>query len=396
MSDHPLKIAFLSPHREHMGDTRSIPILAKGLAELGHSVDLLQAWQEWGHVDFSSDDSDVSVVSLRTRWFAPVLPNIAKISKWASYRVSMAVLFFAMIPGLVWYLYRTKPDIIVVRMLTGPTIIIVKLLRFRTKVLVSVGGMPRRSTFRNILWPLVYGRADGFIASAHGVADMVGQISEVDVKTIDVFWDPVLDDEMLAAAQGQTNHEWFNDGGAPVVMSLGRLTRQKDFTTLLRAFAEAIKLVDARLVIFGDGEERGILEEEIRRLGITDKVDLPGFTNSPFAHLSQCDIFVLSSLWEGSSHALIEAQGLGIPSITTDCPSGQREIAMDGESSIVVPVGDELEMANAITLLLSDQSECDRLSTCALKNSYRFMPANVSKLWDRKIMSVVNGTGYRS
>jgi hypothetical protein len=107
MSDRPLKIAFLSPHREHMGDTRSIPILAKGLAELGHSVDLLQAWQEWGHVDFSSDDSDVRVVSLRTRWFAPVLPNISKISKWASYRVSMLVLFIAMMPGLITYLYRS-------------------------------------------------------------------------------------------------------------------------------------------------------------------------------------------------------------------------------------------------------------------------------------------------
>ena len=390
MTDRPLKIAFLSPHTKYMGDTRSLPTLARELTKLGHEVDLLQAWKEWQHLDLSDSNPDFRVVSLRTRWFAPVLPNISKISPWASYRLLMAVLAFAMMPGLIWYLWRQKPDVLMVRMLTMPVIIAVKSLRIRTRVVVSTGGMPQRSFIRNRLWPLVYTKADGFVASAPGVAEMISLTSGVDKNEIDVFWDPVLDDEMLAAAQNQTTHKWFGDGGAPIVMSLGRLTRQKDYITLVRAFGLAVKRVDARLVIFGDGEQREMLEDEVRNLGITDRVDFPGFTDSPFGHLKQCAVFALSSRWEGSSHALIEAQGLGVPSVTTDCPSGQREIAMDGETALVVPVGDPAALADAMVRLISDRPEADRLSVNALKNSDRFKPANIGILWEKKIADLVN------
>ncbi|MCH8309756.1 MAG: glycosyltransferase [Chloroflexi bacterium] len=175
-----------------------------------------------------------------------------------------------------------------------------------------------------------------------------------------------------------------------LVMSLGRLTRQKDYITLVRAFGLAGKRVDARLVIFGDGEQREMLEDEVRNLGIMDRVDFPGFTDSPFGHLKRCAVFALSSRWEGSSHALIEAQGLGVPSVTTDCPSGQREIAMDGETALVVPVGDPAALADAMVRLISDRPEADRLSANALKNSDRFKPANIGILWEKKIADLVN------
>lgn len=388
MTESPLKIAFLSPHRSYMGDTRSIPTLAEELSKFGHRVDLLEAWKEWQHLDYSEHDSGVRVVSLRTRWFAPVLPNVSKISSWASYRIYMAVIAFAMMPGLIWYLLRQKPDVLVVRMLTSPVIVTVKLLRIRTKILVSTGGMPRPSTVRNRLWPSVYTRADGIVASAPGVADMISSISGVDRNEIEVIWDPVLDDDALASAADETSHKWFGDGGVPIVISLGRLTRQKDFRTLVRAFGLVSKNVDARLVIFGDGEEREMLEAEIDELGISENVDMPGFTNSPFAYLRQCDVFVLSSIWEGSSHALIEAQGLGVPSVTTDCPSGQKEIAMDGESALVVPVGDVGALAAAMGELITDRAVADRLSLSALKYADRFKPAVVSKLWEKRIVDL--------
>jgi len=297
------------------------------------------------------------------------------------------VIAFAMMPGLIWYLLRQKPDVLVVRMLTSPVIITVKLLRFRTKVLVSTGGMPRQSAFRNRLWPSVYTKADGIVASAPGVAEMISLLSGVDRNEIDVIWDPVLDDKVLASAQDTAPHKRFGDEGAPIVIGMGRLTRQKDFLTLVRAFGLASKQIDARLVIFGEGEEREMLEAEVRNLGLADIVDMPGFTNSPFAHLNQCNVFVLSSLWEGSSHALIEAQGLGVPSVTTDCPSGQREIAMDGETALVVPIGDIEALGGAIVRLITDRTEADRLSEHALKNASRFNPAVVSKLWEKRIVA---------
>jgi glycosyltransferase involved in cell wall biosynthesis len=389
MSEHSLKIAILSPHTTHMGDTRSMPNLAKGLSELGHKVDLLQSWREWSDVSDSDPQSGVRVVSLRTRWFAPVLPNVSFISSWASYRIALAVLALAMMPGLIWYLLRAKPDVLIVRMATVPTILVVKLLRFRTRVLVSTGGIPQPSRFRNFLWPLVYTRADGVVASAPGVKQVICQMSGIDEQEIELVWDPVLDDELIVAGRLSAEHKWFVDDGPPVVMSLGRLTRQKDYLTLIRAFGKASDKVNARLVIFGDGEQKTMLDDEVARLNLSDSVDLPGFTSLPYAHLSSCAIFVLSSIWEGSSHSLIEAQGLGISSITTDCPSGQREIAMDGETAKIVPVGEVDAMASAIESLLNDSEGANRLSKNALENADRFKVGPVSRQWEKLLVELV-------
>jgi glycosyltransferase involved in cell wall biosynthesis len=390
MNKKPLKIAVLSPHVGTMGDTRSLPMLARGLANLGHNVDLLQSWKEWKRVGSSNADSKISVVSLKSRWFLPVLPNISKISSWASYRVSMAALFFALIPGLVWYLYREKPDVLIVRMVTGPIILVVKFFRPKVKVIVSSSGIPSHSRFRDKIWPFLYGKADGYIVAAPGVAEMVSDISNIPVSKITVLWEAVIDDEIVDLAKQEPTHPWFSDGGSPVVMGMGRLTRQKNFKTLIQAFAKARNSTDMRLVILGEGEERELLQAEIHRLGLDNDVDLPGFIDNPYSHLASCDLFVLSSIWESSCHSLIEAQGLGVPSITTDCPSGQREIALEGDSAIVVPVGDPDTMGDAIARLVVDRVEADRLGNNALENSQRFWPDTVSKEWEKKIVDVVN------
>ena len=390
MTDSRRKIAIISPHREYMGDTRSLPILAKGLAERGHRVDLLQSWREWEHVDTSRGDSGVRIVNLRTRWFAPVLPNISKISKWASYRVSMLVLFIAMMPGLITYLYRSKPDILIVRMLTGPTILAIKLFRPRTKILISSSGLPRDSRIRRYLWSFIYDRADGYVVAAPGVAQMVSEISGISASDISVLWEAVLDDEMTELSNEPPTHRWLVDGDVPVVVGLGRLTRQKDFGTLIRAFAKVRASTPARLVIFGEGEDRDSLVDEISKLGLEEDADLPGFIANPYSHLRKCDVYVLSSIWESSNHSLTEAQGLGVPSVTTDCPSGQREIAMDGETALVVPVRDADAMADAIGQLINDRSLAERISTNALNNSGRFRPESVAREWELKINAVIN------
>jgi glycosyltransferase involved in cell wall biosynthesis len=390
MNKKSLKIAVLSPHVGTMGDTRSLPMLARGLSDLGHSVDLLQSWKEWNHVGALGADSKINIVSLKSRWFLPVLPNISRISSWASYRVSMAALFFALIPGLVWYLYREKPDVLIVRMVTGPIILIVKFFRPKVKVIVSSSGLPRHSRFRDTIWPFLYGKADGFIVAAPGVAEMVSDISKIPVSEIAVLWEAVIDDEMVELAKDEPTHPWFSDGGAPVVMGMGRFTRQKDLKTLIQAFAKARRSTDMRLVIFGEGEERNFLQAEINRLGLDNDVDLPGFIDNPYSHLASCDVFVLSSIWESSCHSLIEAQGLGVPSITTDCPSGQSEIALEGDSALVVPVGDSDAMGDAIARLVIDREEADRLGSNALENSHRFWPDTVSKEWEKKIVDVIN------
>ena len=115
---------------------------------------------------------------------------------------------------------------------------------------------------------------------------------------------------------------------------------------MLRAFA--LLPSDCRLVIFGEGKQRRALEGLAQRVGVAARVDLPGHSPNPFAHVARADLFVLSSRFEGFGNALLEALIVGTPTVSTDCPTGPREILGGGRYGQLVPVGDPDAMAKAI------------------------------------------------
>lgn len=140
------------------------------------------------------------------------------------------------------------------------------------------------------------------------------------------------------------------------LVSVGRLEAQKRFDLLLEAVASLRERFALELVICGEGSERTALEARARALGLGDRLRLPGFVANPFAWMASADLFVLASDAEGLPNALIEAQGLGLPAVATDCPTGPAEIIADGETGRLVPTGDAEALARAIAPLLSDDA----------------------------------------
>jgi glycosyltransferase involved in cell wall biosynthesis len=126
------------------------------------------------------------------------------------------------------------------------------------------------------------------------------------------------------------------------------LTRQKDFPTLIRAFAKVRQCRSARLMILGEGEERPHLEALTQELGLTDDVALPGFRENAMTYMAKSALFVLSSAWEGLPTVLIEALATGTQVVSTDCPSGPREILQEGRLGALVPVGNAAALSEAI------------------------------------------------
>jgi glycosyltransferase involved in cell wall biosynthesis len=131
------------------------------------------------------------------------------------------------------------------------------------------------------------------------------------------------------------------------------LTAQKDFPTLIHAFARVRESHNARLLILGDGDERSTLETLVKHLGLEQDVSMPGFILNPYPFMVHAALFVLSSRWEGLPGVLIEALYCGVPVIATDCPSGPREILADGKYGRLVPVGDPLALSQAIEMTLA-------------------------------------------
>jgi glycosyltransferase involved in cell wall biosynthesis len=136
---------------------------------------------------------------------------------------------------------------------------------------------------------------------------------------------------------------------------------QKDFPTLLKAFARVRAVREARLVILGEGKKRIELETLAQELGVAAEVDLPGWVDNPFAWMARAAVFVLSSAYEGLPGVLIQALACGCPVVSTDCPSGPAEILAGGTYGPLVPVGDDQALANAIFAVLSAPPDRDRL-----------------------------------
>jgi glycosyltransferase involved in cell wall biosynthesis len=137
-----------------------------------------------------------------------------------------------------------------------------------------------------------------------------------------------------------------------VIASAGRLSFEKDYATLLHAFARVSLDRACRLVIYGEGSMRKELESLAANLGISHQVRFPGFISNLREALRQADVFVLSSRWEGFGNVLVEALACGCMVVSTDCPSGPREILAGDKYGLLTPVGDPNALAKGIQLAL--------------------------------------------
>lgn len=197
------------------------------------------------------------------------------------------------------------------------------------------------------LIPWFYRWADAVVAVSQGVAEDLVKIGVLK-KQITVIYNPIVTPELIQKIQEPLEHPWFLPGQPPVILGVGRLTKQKDFSTLIHAFAQVKQHQSARLIILGEGEERSDLESLVQKLGLSKDVALPGFVSNPYAYMKHASLLVLSSAWEGFGNVLVEAMAAGTPVVSTNCKSGPAEILADGQYGQLVKVGDSSEMAKVI------------------------------------------------
>lgn len=201
-------------------------------------------------------------------------------------------------------------------------------------------------------------RADAVFPSSQGVLDGLATFG-VSREKMHVVHNPIsMDDIRRSMSEPVTGVDF---GEVPTVITVGRYAEQKDHATLLRAFAIVHRNRAARLVLVGQGPLRAQLEALASELGVSDSVLFTGWQPNPFAWLARADLFVLSSRYEGFGNVIVEAMACGLPVVSTDCPSGPREILRDGDAGMLVPVGDVPALADAMTAVLSDRDLSDRL-----------------------------------
>lgn len=266
-------------------------------------------------------------------------------------------------PALARYLRARRPvALLAAKDRAGRTAVLARALaRTDTPIVLRLGthlstAMAGRAAIQRWLRflpiRLLYPRLDRIVAVSNGVAEDTARIARLPRRSITVIRNPVITPELGAQAALPCPHPWLQGGEVPVILAAGRLQRQKDFPTLIRAFARLRTERIGRLVILGEGRGRAGLEGLVRGFGLAGEVDLPGHQPNPYAFLARASLFVLSSAWEGSPNVLTEALALGVPVVSTDCPSGPSEILDGGRFGPLVPVGDVPALAAAMAATL--------------------------------------------
>lgn len=171
------------------------------------------------------------------------------------------------------------------------------------------------------------------------------------------------------------------------LVAMGRLVPQKGFDILLEAIARlSPSHCRPTLRILGDGQERGLLEEQARRLGISQQIEFAGVVRSPVAYLRAAKIFVMPSRFEGFPNALCEAMAVGLAVVATDCPSGPSDIVADGKTGVLVAPESPDALATAIGQLLGDEATRQKMAQAAAGIADVFGPDRIFEEWQRAIV----------
>jgi len=319
------------------GAERAMLNLATGIARHGYHVDLVLASATGPYL--GDVPSSVRLIDLSARRTAASLPALVRYMRKERPAAMVSALSRANIVSLIGRRITGLPFPLIVNEQNTLSQWIRRAGDWRTRLTPHV--VKRCYPWANAL----VGVSDGVVQDLRGLG--------VRARRLETIYNPVITPEFERRAAAPLDHPWFDSGQPPVLVAVGSLTPQKDFSTLLRAFAQLRTERPARLIILGEGAERRDLETLSRALRLDDDVDLPGFVRNPIPFVKRAAAFVLSSRWEGLPTVVIEALYCGVPIVSTNCPSGPREILRGGRYGLLVPVGDPERLSRALKAALA-------------------------------------------
>lgn len=330
------RIAVYLPSLRGGGAERVMVTLANGFAERGHQVDLVLARAEGPYL--TEVGPGVRVINLdKGRVLASMLPLVHYLRRERP-AAMLSALNHANIVAILARMFALVPTRLVVS---------------ERNSLASLGTGHRARMFRALMRGF-YPLADKVVSvSRDGARELIEQLGLAADKVTSIP-NPVEIERITQLSKELPAHPWAEGSGSPLILAVGRLEPQKDYPTLLQAFAILRRQRECRLAVLGEGGLRSALEQQIQDLSLGGSVALLGFEPNPFGWMARCDVYVMSSRFEGFPNSLVQAMACGARVVSTNCPTGPGEILEDGKWGALVPVGDTEALATAMGSALDD------------------------------------------
>lgn len=297
------------------------------------------------------------------------------------------------------YLARQDKKDTVVLVFQSASIAINICKKYQIKVICRLSNHPsavkyEKSILRKIselIKPYTYSNADQVIANSEKLSQDFGKIIHKKVVTI---YNPIDFDQIKKAMEEEVPENLKAEAAefkGRLLITVGRLTRQKDLQTLIRGYGKSKAKNYTMLWIVGDGDERKSIEALIKQLGLENHVHLLGYQSNVYKFLRYGDLFLQTSLYEGCPNALIEAVAAGLPSIATNCLSGPSEVLVNGRGGDLISIGNVDELALCIDKYFESPDILKKKEKYAQKHLERFENERVMEQYINLLNQVMEG-----
>lgn len=351
------KVIFFHPNFSDGGVERTNLGLARGLINNGYKVTFLTTTYT-NHFLTEIDELGIELNSLGNKPISKTIFNIVNYLNLLSKNES-----------LIFISCQYYVNII--------SMIVSKLVKYRHHITFINSERNHFNEFKmntgikNFILPmlvrLTYKYADKIIANSQETAYDLSKLLNLPVAFV---YNPTINERLLHLQHEPITEKWYLNDPRKTILGIGRFTKQKDFETLIKAYYEFGDHINYKLVILGDGQDREKLEKTIKKLQLSRDVYLPGFVNNPYKFLKKSSLFILTSQYEGLPNVLIESLYLKVPSISTNCKSGPKEILLNDK--LLVNIGDYKTLAKKISYILEDDIRIATLFENAFESISRF------------------------
>ena len=341
-----MKIFYWSPFISKVATVSSVIRSAESILKYSKSKDsinvaIIDAIGEWTNYR-KIIDQKIKIINLKKKSIFETLPKEGFFKSRLSYVIIFVINFFK----LIKLINKEKPDYLIAHLLTSLPIFLTLIFNNNTKVIVRISGLPRLNFIRYMFWKMFSKKIYKITCPTKSTYEYLKKKNIFDKNKISILRDPVIHlhefsmkkKEKIEDLKIQKNN---------LIVGIGRLTRQKNFLLLIRAFKKILfKYPNYQLILLGEGEQRKLLTEEIIKLELKNKIFLMGYKDNVYKYLLNSDCFILTSLWEDPGFVILEAALSNTFIISSDCPNGPNEILSNGQNGFLFRNNNLSELLN--------------------------------------------------
>ncbi len=293
---------------------------------------LLDIIGEWDMQKKNLTSDNIRIIDLLNFKLLKYLPKYGFLGS----RLSYIVVFFFSIFKLHKILKKDKPKYLMIHLMTFIPLFLLLFFNYETKFILRISGYPKLNYLRSFFWKIVGKKVFLITTPTVTTMDLLNKFKIFDINKIKYLPDPILNIDEIKRKKlddNITNKKFFSN---KTIISIGRLTKQKNFEFLIEAFNKIIKKYpNFSLIILGEGEKRKTLEKQIKKLNLENNVFLIGHKKNIYKYLKKAEMFILSSLWEDPGFVLIEAGYSNTLVLSSDCPNGPKEILNNNQNGFL-------------------------------------------------------------